>query len=128
MSTDRSEYRIRLQQPWKAASSCVSDPNRADVRITTHEFRRIFQRPSGLDASLPIAIEVQVLQGFEQLHAVDCILNDCKLEVTSGESGRPQRFAVGHEQLRATNNQLLLRLVWTGDAPEVTLPNVALIL
>lgn len=97
--------------------------------IVAHEFQRAFQAPTGLDDGIRIALEVCVppIVGFSP--AVSCWLNGEELNggEKSGFAGGPWRFPILRNYLRATN-QLVVRATWPVQGPELTLPQVALIL
>lgn len=123
----KSEHRIRLPKPWNVTVDCETDPDRADVRITTIEFVRNFQRPSGLLESSRIEIEVQVEQSdLDRLQSMECLLNELPLASSVIAKGR-MTSQVRPNQLRPTN-RLIVREIWLGDQTDTSLPSVEIVL
>lgn len=120
-------HRIRLPKPWNVTSSWVTDPNRADVRITTHEFRRTFQSPTGLSPNTCVAIEIALDNDPNELLGT---LNDVRLAIErDGVGCYRAKVDLAHLQ---TMNRLCLTITrrdepMVADEPQQEpLPHVAL--
>lgn len=121
------EHRIRLPKPWDVVVREEVDRSRFDGHLTIHEFQRNFQRPSGLDASTRIELDVQLQQAnTDSLLCVDCLLNDCDLGSDSFEGGRGS-LRLTLAQLMPSN-RLLIRVTWRGAQPDASIPQVAIVL
>jgi hypothetical protein len=106
----------------------VSDPSRADVRVTTHDFQRSFQRPTGLADSSVITLDIGIAPPLDGLQSVRCQLNKRDLTVSAvpADMGRWQASVPLH--LLETINELRVAVVWSRELKEVVLPEVALLL
>lgn len=123
----KPEHRIRLPKPWNVSVDCETDPNQPDVRITTVEFLRNFQRPSGLLESSRMAIEVEIQQSdLDCLQRVDCLLNELPLASSVVGKGR-LTSQVRPDQLRPTN-RLVVRAIWLGEQTDTAVPRVEIVL
>lgn len=123
----KPEHRIRLPRPWNVTVDCETDPNRTDVRMTTIEFVRNFQRPSGLLESSRIEIEVQVEKSdLDRLLGMECLLNELPLASSVFIKGR-MTSQLRPDQLRPTN-RLVVREVWRGEQADTSVPRVEIVL
>lgn len=123
---ESAAHRIRLPAPWKLASSSAPNPREDGGQITTHEFQRNFQRPSGLTESSRVELEIQILDDDNHgLPKVACLLNEHVIDITEIASG-VSRGPMQLEILQAIN-RLTIRLIWLGDRPAV-LPRVAILI
>ncbi len=118
-------HRIRLPKPWSVITTQGTDPQASDVSITTHEFQRNFQRPSGLTDHSRVELEIQ-LDDSESLQRCECLLNADPLDAQAVDARR-WRVPIECDRLQSIN-RLTIRLVWLGQRQEAVLPQVAILI
>ena len=111
-------HRIRLPKPWNVTANC-------DTNLTTHEFQRNFQCPSGLDDTSRVELEIQV-EDIDGLQQIECSLNEHAI-VSVALDARLWRVPISREWLQSIN-RLTIRLMWLGERPNAVLPQVAILI